>query len=412
MGFDLGNVAHIRDINLNAFKEAVLSGGSADDFTATVKVNSNTFSVRVLNGEMNVAFSSGNAFTNYFRKDTLQRARQQLQTAYREAVARTQYGTPVEKLNQLFAKGNAEVAHYGFSDDVRTPFLTSYRKINPTNADKNVMIDGYNTHVGIEWDKMLFAMFGQLVDKIRNKSLTVKNPNARYTPEKLDRWIKYLSENVGKLDIFSRIAADIAESKVPGGKSTGWAGEYRAKGVDGGLRELVMKNLVVIEKRGMKFGNAEVKLFAGILKKLSEMDTTGMTAAQADLARDKILQAELNRFCPRRANRTKNNTLYEAFQNMVINMFFRQTSKLGLKFFQKEGVPVLFQWRDRTGKDIATQDYNDKWWKNANADITKHHWDPITFSEMRQVERMVQNGEGDGIHRVRNPVGTDGSCSD
>ena len=397
MSLDLGNLAHIRDINLNAFTGAVNNDGSMAENTATVKVNHNTFAVQIQNGRVDVAFTSGNAFTNLFRGDTLRRAQQQLQTAYDEAVARAQRGTTTEMAAQLSRNGSTEVVQYGFAD-VRANAVDEVRNNSEFQAGSLTTIDQYNDCIGINLGTVHVGSLGQIVDAIRNGTLDIHG-SEKYPTAKLNSWAEHLQQNVAKLDIFQRISDDIALSKVkgPDAKRTGWAGVFRAKGTKGGLEELVRKNIMGSDIRSLGLGKSAVKVFAGILKKMVELDTKGMTPGEADNARTKILEDEIALVCPQRENSDRNFQIQDAFSNMIKNMFFRQTSKLGLSFMNKEKTPVMFQWRNYDGKDVSSQDIGNKWWKAKDADITKQYGASITYSEMR----FVQRNNFDNVHLVR-----------
>ena len=72
------SVNHIGEVKLSEHfldqKGNVASG--------SIRVNHNTFSVTFENGQVNARFTSGNAFTNFFRSKTLARFTQQLQDQY------------------------------------------------------------------------------------------------------------------------------------------------------------------------------------------------------------------------------------------------------------------------------------------------------------------------------------------
>ena len=397
MSLDLGNLAHIRDINLNAFNGAVNRDGSMAENTATVKVNHNTFAVRILGDRVDVSFTSGNAFTNLFRGNTLQRAQQQLQLAYDESVARAQRGTTTESAAQFTKNGSAEVVQYGFSD-LRDRAVEEVREVSDFQANSITTIDLYNQHIGIGWNSVSAGTMGDIVDGIRNGTLTITK-GGMYSADKLGRWVDHLRQNIGKLDVFQRISDDIALSQVkgPDAKRTGWAGVFRAKGTMGGLEELVRKNLTGGDIRNLGLQKSAVKVFAGILKKMVELDTKGMTSAEADRARAKILEDEVEKVCPQSEDINRNCMIQDAFNNVIRSIFFRQTSKLGLSFMNKEKTPVMFQWRNHDGKDVSSQDISNKWWKAKSADITKQYGASITYSEMR----FVQRHNFDNVHLVR-----------
>ena len=82
------------------------------------------------------------------------------------------------------------------------------------------------------------------------------------------------------------------------------------------------------------------------------------------------------------------------FGDMLTNAFFRQTSKLGIKFFQTHGIKVIFQWTNNQGqsmdKSANKTELKNKWWLDGGHRNAKNRnkYGSITFSEMRQVQRM------------------------
>lgn len=80
------------------------------------------------------------------------------------------------------------------------------------------------------------------------------------------------------------------------------------------------------------------------------------------------------------------------------NMFFRQTSKLGLEFFKQEGTPVMFQWSNHEGVSLENSEktITNTWWKDDRDSVHNHYGATITFSEMRHVMKM-QTAPGDNM---------------
>jgi hypothetical protein len=85
------------------------------------------------------------------------------------------------------------------------------------------------------------------------------------------------------------------------------------------------------------------------------------------------------------------------------NMFFRQTSKLGLDFFRQRGVPVMFQWTNHQGVSLEDSDKTIKntWWKDPADSVHNHYGATITFSEMRHVVKMQQRELLNGFDLIK-----------
>ena len=80
-------VDHIADVS---FKNHFLTAQGAAPATGEIQVNHNKFAVTFADGRVTARFTSGNAFTNFFRSSTLARFTQTLQTQYDDWVRETQ----------------------------------------------------------------------------------------------------------------------------------------------------------------------------------------------------------------------------------------------------------------------------------------------------------------------------------
>ena len=199
----------------------------------------------------------------------------------------------------------------------------------------------------------------------------------------------------------------------------GWARVFQKKGIEGGLRELLRKNIAGVDVGEAKIDKSVMDLFVGILRDLNvenrrwAQDET-LTPEDIDQARSEFVEGRIDKFC-RETGRTvedsqeqnelgekvqvqsDKNKLFTAFENVVRNMFFRQTSKLGLSFMNERETHVIFQWQNYDGQIASDEVIGDKWWKNDQADIHEHYGVPITTSEMRHVQ--ARNFKF--VHRVR-----------
>ena len=72
-------VDHIRDVS---FKQYFLGDTGETPANGKIRVNDNTYEVTFANGQVNARFTSGNWFTNLFRRKTMDRFKDALQTQY------------------------------------------------------------------------------------------------------------------------------------------------------------------------------------------------------------------------------------------------------------------------------------------------------------------------------------------
>ncbi len=412
MTIDLGNVEHIRDINLNTFAPLSDSSDAPSNHEMTVKVNHNTFNVRILDdGQVDVSFKSGWFLTNLFRGDTLRRVKQQLQEAY----ASFSIKTTTEQVKQLLdeGKGVQEIIHYGFHD----PRKAAYDRLNFSQQAQVTTIDEYNINLGLTWESVSVRSLESQLAKIREEY-----PEAgAETETNTEAWGQFLKKNIAKLDVFGRISSyiDAAGQATEERGAKGWAGVFRKKGIEGGLRELLRKNIAGVDVGEAKIDKSVMDLFVGILRDLNvenrrwAQDET-LTPEEVDEARSEFVEGRIDKFC-RETGRTVEDSqeqnehgetvqvrsdkgkLLTTFENVVRNMFFRQTSKLGLSFMNERKTHVIFQWQNYDGQIASDEVIGDKWWKNDQADIHEHYGVPITTSEMRRVQ--ARNFEF--VHRVR-----------
>lgn len=102
-------------------------------------------------------------------------------------------------------------------------------------------------------------------------------------------------------------------------------------------------------------------------------------------------------------------------KDAIVNAFFRQTSKLGLEFFQSKGIKVIFQWSNKKGQSMNKtenkRDLKDRWWLNKNYELAtnKNKYGSITYSEMRHVERLAKKlGEKNlNVEKITGKVNSD-----
>lgn len=415
MNFDL-NVAHVADVNMSALIDMADPTGANK---SVIKVNHNVFNVSVSEGRVNVSFNGGRF--NSFRQATLNRLQTSLQEQYDRFLAtygnvtrvREEYGhespaTDVVKGNTLFAlqdryldseqparearADGAQIAIYGFSD------VRNHVAEQLTTRDVHyTTIDSYNSQCNILWNEVTAEKLPKLIDNIRNKTLSIKVSDNYYKESDLHAWADFLSQNVAKVDIFAKIRSYLAVDPQADKGATGWKGEFARKGFDVAMGELVRKNIPGEDRticNGLHdINDADIKIIGNALAEIARRNcavtddeivgiikdqfNTGAVAYPADQPVTMKLLNELARVC----------------STTIRNMFFRQTSKLGLDFFAKQGIPVMFQWSNHKGVSLENHEktIENRWWKNPGDSIHDHYGATITFSEMRHVKKMEQS---------------------
>ncbi len=133
-------VQHIADVS---FRDHFLSAEVAAPVNGKIKVNHNTFDVTFRNGIVRAKFASGNAFTNWFRSDTLNRFTRRLQAQYNAWCAeRLEEAQGVGEV-QAPAEPEPEQA-LGFEDNPDAPrvaavvdeFRAVLKEVNPPGMDQ------------------------------------------------------------------------------------------------------------------------------------------------------------------------------------------------------------------------------------------------------------------------------------
>ncbi|GGY24050.1 hypothetical protein [Paludibacterium paludis] len=78
---------------------------------------------------------------------------------------------------------------------------------------------------------------------------------------------------------------------------------------------------------------------------------------------------------------------------LFIKHFFRNSSKLGLEFFAKQGAEIVFAWNDASPGKMDMESIRQKpWQENLRRFQTGH--EPITYSEIRSVQRHPELFDG------------------
>ena len=416
-------VRHIADSNIRSIIDLSNAEGSQKGI---IRAGGNTYNVTVSeNGKVNVSFKGG--WFNFLRKDSLQRMQARMQTDYDNfkatyaantakapmaaseddlyspamKTARNATGTALSHRYNGDA-GQQEIALYGF-----TPVRQGVAGKLEENNVNFTTIDAYNKYCSIEWGAVTLEKLPALLNNIKSGSLQIKNdPNGSISNDKLNAWAAFLKDNVGKLDVFAKIRSYVNAANHPRQykNSTGWVGEAARNGIIKTMDALVRKNLPGDEKT-ICFGRHDIndKDIRALGTLLAEIAVRGGVVSDKD--QEGILYTALCLAGYKEDEITSNlmTELSRLSGTILRNMFFRQTSKLGLDFFRQRGVPVMFQWTNHQGVSLENSDKTIKntWWKDPADSVHNHYGATITFSEMRHVVKMQQRELLNGFDLIK-----------
>ena len=252
------------------------------------------------------------------------------------------------------------------------------------------VIDDYNKQIGLG-DRMDAGKYVTFLNDVRTKNLENKlskkdiqksaseypgqsSKKIEWQEKRAAQWAGYLQrdENPKRLDL-SRKFADPNEQKR--------------------MLEFVVKNFGPMGDDVSALGNDPKGIRDALfqISKGSVEDSTfeafqSVFAYMHGIGSDKTPSEKMQDF----------NKLSEAEQRLVDFMinaaFFRQTSKMGLEFAKDSGAVVCFSWRDVTGNaDVSAlqQNLSAKKWKANYGSINSKYSEPITYSEMRHLDRLT-----------------------
>ena len=329
-------------------------------------------------------------------------------------------------------KTRVEVADYGFRDNrdiVKNQGVVEAvnRKLEQQGSDKTIVlnkIDTYNTLSQITVQSLSMRNYAQTMDLLHNKGLKFdKNlyEQLRHTvdDQHLKEYFKFICDpkNVEKIDIPKKIWSYMHQNAEPdpSGKQTGWKADFR-RNPEQALRNFVIKNMSRNSNRSDEFIGKVTQRFKEFLeisniqdpaerksrmgeflkpeKWLTEKQINDYKQKVMDYADDHDLSYEqaLERY-GKKHDILYGSSLFVSMQNVLTVSTFRQTSKLGLDFFHKQKVPVLFQYADYSQKDLTGEGMqrikNESHWKEGRIDENTVG-SPITHSEMRYAQRKQQ----------------------
>ena len=430
------DVKHIAGADIHSVLKLSNPAGKTE---GVIKVNHNYYKISVgENGELSVKTANSWWRCNFFRKKSLNRMRDAMQAQY--DTFRTAYGNALKPavqnddviamgipendgqndnqpitnamqtvtdrtdsaIDKLEGEGVREIALYGFSQvRERAGAKLTARNVNFT------LIDDYNTACGLTSDYVGATSLQRTIDSIRSGELKINSDGKSAIPEeKLQKWAAFLQRNAGKLDIFAKIISyqQAEDNPKANRKKGGWIGEAARNGYWNTLRAIVKKNIPGSARTtefGHKLVDKDIEAIATAISTLAAYAVKGEPLADRERYRNLILKCvtDVAGYKGQEAENVAKEL--EWVTDMVLcNMFFRQTSKLGLDFFKEEGIPVMFQWSTHEGISLekATNELGDKWWKNDNSSIQDHYGATITFSEMRHVQKMEAQQKNDPLN--------------
>ncbi len=350
----------------------------------------------------------------------------------------------LSNLNKLFVAeyGNnaenktLEVAHYGFTPN-REKSQIAEREFNSNDANYNKgnkihfnTIDSYNKCLGISWDSVNAETFHILHNDIKDGGLEVMQPAAplhstdsegktietadkKLSKERLEAWKDHLQENASKLDIIGKLSKYMTSNKKVGDiqKKSGWEYEF-AKNPDKALKKFIQKNIPQSDKPTKGDLKRLTNLFKEYIRVYNQADGEERTKNLEKFMKDNFRQGiavrgmdddlyyphDIQRGCGTDEDESPVSKLEDLFNDVLRTAFFRQTSKIGLDFFRKRNVPILFQWADYRGVSLDKTKFGNgigniqnKWWLgNPSKFADGLKGESITYSEARHLKKIAK----------------------
>jgi hypothetical protein len=323
-------------------------------------------------------------------------------------------------------EGRLEVADYGLSRNrnaVRDAKLVEAlnEKFGAATGRKLFFnqIDTYNSLFSIEPASFTPMHFAETLEQIKTGTLPQNKyvSTADFDMETANAWKAFLARpgNVEKIDIPGKLhrLLNLPQGHVPA-KQTGWEATFaNARNKDEALAKFVLKN---IPKSAKDITPKEFEVLCSRVKRFAELSAmpegedkarqmkeffkreNWLGRAEEDKL-DELRNDESYKDCTEEeiqglfeySTPTERCQRYVTFSNVFTNAMFRQTSKMGLEFFKEQGIPVLFQYADHTGKSMEGRfvaEVKNEAARHGLDDIRKSGGSPITYSEMRRAAKI------------------------
>ncbi len=391
-------VNNVNQINASAFVE----NETNQLVNGTIRLGKSVYNVKFENGDIKVGFK--NWFLNLFSRNRSSEIKTQL--ASKLTADKFVISESFNAAKKIGSKGGVkQVILYGMSE-VREVGKKAINKANDElksqgKGFKTTTVDTYNASIGIDWvpgQKDPVTMFASIRNGTVDSKMTedeINSYNDFIEPETRAEWKQFLQHNADKVDIFKKIADFVNEGSKPpvkDAKKTGWADQVRKFGEDAALKGFILKQLSPALRRDY-LADGTIDKYVKVLKECVAKTNEGSLTKRE-------YEAILNKYFPHHDEMINKHTHHDDFygrrdfNDVITTAFFRQTSKLGLEPFQSKGIKVVFQWTNKQGRSMNTQqnkaDLHNKWWLNNNYEkaANKQKYGSITYSEMRHVERL------------------------
>lgn len=209
------------------------------------------------------------------------------------------------------------------------------------------------------------------VANVDNRAEIIKD-NKFFSDETVLKWAEYLNAHRNKVDLFT---------KVHDTKRTETEKEQYFKNV-------LFKNIRQIFSDGA-LTRESVDRLTNFVKETGIFQCKNI---------DDYIEILMNHTSELLAN---NSSAINILNLVIKNHFFRNTSKLGLDFFESENFDIIFNWSNCDKSTISTDDIHIKKFKArlSNPNDIVDTYEPITFSEIRHIEKNSEQFSK-SIHRV------------
>ncbi len=406
-------VNSINNIDVSAFVEKETNKLQ----NGTIRLGNSIYNVKFDKGNVNVKFK--NWFLNLFNRNRSNEIKTKLLSKLK-----ADKFVVTESFN--FAKkegakpGVKQIVLYGMSE-VRQVGKVAIDQANEElkkeghQGFKATTIDTYNASINIEWNNVTkdpITMFSSIREGTIGNNMSEEDINGYGEVIDLEtrtEWKQFLQDNADKVDIFKKIGKFINEgTQVQGkhSKKTGWASQVRKYGIDDTIKGFILKQMSPdARNKILKFGPLDK--YVEIMKECAQKANEGTLTKEAyNQILDKAFPHHKEKF--NKYDHHDDFYFRRDFGEVITNAFFRQTSKLGLEFFQSKGIKVAFQWSNKEGlnmnKEANKAELHNKWWldKNYEKKQNKSKYGSITYSEMRHVERLTKKlGEKNmNVHKI------------
>ncbi|OQS48376.1 hypothetical protein B0T49_12820 [Chromobacterium violaceum] len=259
------------------------------------------------------------------------------------------------EVNASPARQEQAVALYGLSHAQMQLSHFVRRELHMQNV---TTIANYNKQLGIVHysredamyrisPRILLQEFGRHISDAAAGNLAARAPQAAPI---IHAWADYLSAHHSRLDPFVRLNALLAD--VPPKQRSAVVTRFVLKNTSGdcNTEKTVNTLLYLVKASGCK--NAE--------------DVVSLLGKSTLERRDLLDLSEL-----------------------FIKHFFRNSSKLGLEFFAKQGAEIAFAWNDPSCGKMDIEAIQQKPWKEQQRRF-QDSYEPITYSEVRSVLRQPE----------------------